>query len=593
MSRDDARQVAFNVGAPPGERFDANAELGRIYRPLASALIPPEDLRPVIAAIQDGLAESEMMKARSQVIQFPGNRTIERGPGMKSVYIDDLQIFANGEFFEKPSALGFDALRTMVDQTPILSSVVMTRIRQVSQFTQPSNDGGLGFEVRHIDKRHKMGPEEQQAAQLLTRFFQNCGWEFSPRKRKALKRDNFAGFMAKSIRDSLSMDASPIETEMKRNRALGIDGFYAVDGATIRLCTEHGYDGDDSIFALQVIQGRLATAYTLDNLIYEVRNPRADVRLAGYGLGEPELLVRVVTGFLNAMTYNMRGLDENAIPKGLLHLSGEYSQEDLGAFKRYWNAMVKGINNAWTLPVMVSSSQESKASFERFGIEFDEMYFSKWMLFLTSLICAIYGMDPAEINFDSFSAQASSLSGSDTAERLANSKDKGLLPLMAFYEATLTDFIVTEFDQNFCFRWVGLKEEDQDQLFEKQKLVMRTDELRAEMGLSPDPLYGDAPLNPALVGAWMAKQQQAMQPQQPQGDFGQPPADDARKGAQGDQGQNGDAGGAADASHAAADGGSPGEQRAQSASGTPGGEEFGSGAQGEFGKALQIYNVEV
>ena len=27
---------------------------------------------------------------------------------------------------------------------------------------------------------------------------------------------------------------------------------YAVDGSTIRLCTEDGYEGDDEIFALQV-----------------------------------------------------------------------------------------------------------------------------------------------------------------------------------------------------------------------------------------------------------------------------------------------------------------------------------------------------
>src|SRR5690606_737434 len=100
------------------------------------------------------------------------------------------------------------------------------------------------------------------------------------------------------------MDAAPIETEFKRDRNLGIDGLYAVDGATIRLCTEEGYNGNDEIFALQVVQGQVRSAYTHDDLIYEPRNPRSDVLVAGYGMGEVELLVRVVTGFLNAMTLN-------------------------------------------------------------------------------------------------------------------------------------------------------------------------------------------------------------------------------------------------------------------------------------------------
>jgi hypothetical protein len=217
--------------------------------------------------------------------------------------------------------------------------------------------------------------------------------------------------MAKFVRDSLTMDSAPIETEMRRDPRLGIDGFYAVDGGTIRLCTEQGYEGDDSIFAVQVVQGRISAAYNYDQLIYEPRNPRPRwcPRLWH---PRPELLIRVVTGFLNAMTLNIKGFDSNAIPKGMLHLTGDYDENDINAFKRYWNSQVKGINNAWTLPVMVSKDQESKASFEKFGEGFNEMYFSKWMTFLTSMICAIYGMSPAEINFDSFTGgSTSALSG--------------------------------------------------------------------------------------------------------------------------------------------------------------------------------------
>lgn len=569
---DRPEHVAFNQAAPPGERFDANAELNQRYKPLASQLLPDSSVQQVIDYITDGLDDAESMEKASNILTFPGTRLQEakRGRGMKSVIVDDLQVFTHGEYYERPTFLGFDALRTMVDQTPILSAVIMTRVRQVSRFCQLSEDGGPGFEIRHVDRKHELTATEQESTELLGRFMANCGWEWNPRKREAMHRDTFMRFMAKQVRDTLTLDSMPIETEQKRNRSLGMDGFYPVDGATIRMCTENGYRGDDSIFALQVVEGRVVTAYTRDNLIYVPRNPRTDVKVGGYGLSETELLIRIVTGWLNALNTNSRGFDENSIPFGLLHLSGDYGPEDIAAFRRYWNAMVKGVNNRWTLPVLVSKDQESKANFERFGIEFNEMMFAKWMVFLQSIVCALYGMDPSEINSESFGADKSGLSGSDTAERLATAKDKGFRPLMSYHEGTLSDFIVGEFANKYVLRFVGVEDDDAKAAEERKKLVLTVNEMRAEDGYEvwPGDKLGDAPVNPSLMGPWM----QFSQPQQ-QMDFGQP--EDQQGGEQG---------------------GPPGQQGGQPGGGGQGHDDdegdFGGGSQGgQFGKSMQIVKI--
>ncbi len=591
---DQARSVLSDPRAPASERFDAESELQKAHKPLASALIPRSDLMPIINMIRDDLDDQYVLaKAKGAAQQLGGNEHTMRKPGergMKSVYLDKLQLTISGEYYEKPSQLSFDGLRQMVEQTPVLKAVVMTRVRQIGRFAQISEDGGPGFEIRHVSRKHKMTPEEHKSAELLGAFMANCGWEFNPRRRKAMGRASFSQFLAKSATDSLTMDAAPIEVEMKRNRALGIDGFYAVDGSTVRLCTEEGYQGDDSVTALQVVQGRITTAYTNDSLIYEVRNPRTDVRLAGYGQGEPELLVRVVTGFLNAMAYNNAGFDQNSIPKGLLQLTGDYSETDLAAFKRYWAQTVKGVNNAWNLPVMVSSEPNSKATFEKFGVEFSDVMFAKWMTLLVSIICAIYGMSPDEINFESFSAGTkSALAGNDTEEKLTNSRDSGLHPFMAYYEAMLTDFIVAEFDPKFCFRWVGVKQEDEARQWEAKKLVLTVDEVRAEQGYGPHPdaKVGALPVNPSLVGPAM----QLNQPPQPGGDFGGGPGEEKPDFGNPDEGGDG----GDDASGAPADDGSgtpppPGQPGGDDAGG--GGGDFGSGAAGgDFGKALQIYSL--
>lgn len=501
---DHARKTAFDPTAPTDERVDALGQVQREFMPTASDLLPPAELRDVIAHIEQGHAEQSVFH-KALVIPFPSDRTRRREPGMQSVSLDERQIGMQNEWWERPSALNFDSLRAMVDQTPVLSGVVFTRVRQVQRFcgVAESDTEVPGFEIRHIDRKHILTESEQSQINDLQRFIQHCGWEFKPRLRKKLKRDSFAQFMGKICRDSLAMDSVGIETEWKNSRK-GLDGFYALDGATMRLCAD-GFRGNPDIFAVQVVQGTARTQYTVDDLIYEPRNPRTNVASCGYGYSETELLIKIVTGFLNALTYNSRGFDANSIPKGVLHFSGNYSDSDIAEMRRYWNSMVRGVNNAWVMPIMVSKDQQSRAAFEKFGIDFSEMAFSKWMTFLVSIICAIYGMSPAEINFDAFSGgNTSPLSGSDTAEKLAASKDSGLRPLLAYFQSLLTDYVICEFNPDFAFRWTGLDPDDQDKRHELKKMVTTVNEIRAELNYEAlDSELGDAPLNPSLVGPWM------------------------------------------------------------------------------------------
>jgi hypothetical protein len=306
--------TAFNPDAPPTERTDALSQLMQDFRPADSAV------REAIDFITEDLAQGSLLKAQQPYIVLPGQR---RGAGPRSLEINDMQVLVNGEYIERPGTLSFSAMRAMVDQTPILSAVVLTRIRQVMRFCRTQESGiGPGFAIRHRDREHQLTKDERESVQLMQRFFDNCGWEFNPRKRRLMRRDSFSQFMAKLTRDTLVLDAAAIETEFKLDSSRGIDGLYAIDGSTIRLCTEEGYDGDDRVIGLQVVDGMIRTAYTIEDLIYEPRNPRTDILAAGYGMGEVELLVKVVTGYLNALTYNTKYFDSNAIPKGVLHMSG-------------------------------------------------------------------------------------------------------------------------------------------------------------------------------------------------------------------------------------------------------------------------------
>lgn len=524
---DKPLEVAHHPDAPKDERVDALRESQHNAMPSTV-----RDMLPFIEQMQrfqeDQMFEKSLRK--ENVIPFPARSRAarEKDPGMQSVFLDEQGVLRNNGYFERPGNFGFDMMRTMVDEVPILSSVILTRQRQIKRFCRIQENGqGPGFAIRAKDPSAKLGAREKQSMQMLESFFTNCGWESNPRQRMKMKRDNFSGFMAKLTRDTLTLDSAPIELEWKRNRQMGLDGLYAVDGATVRLCNEEGYSDDDEIFALQVVQGNVRTAYTVDDLIYVPRNPRTNVLVGGYGMSEVELLVKTVTGFLNAMTYNLRYFDQNSIPKGMMHLSGDYTQDDINAFKRYWNSMVKGINNSWTMPVMISKNQESKANFEKFGVDVDEIMFARWMTFLTSIICAIYGMAPDEINFESFTAGNSSLSGSDTEEKLINSKDKGLRPLLAHFEDLFSDYVVQEFSQDYVFRWTGLDEKDPKVEWDEQTTLLTVNEGRKARGWDEiKEEWGNAPLNANLMGAWMAEQQPADDAPTPEAQPGKDDLDD-------------------------------------------------------------------
>lgn len=575
---DDLYSTALSGEAPKDERVEALGQLQRMHTPAVGDLIKASNIKPLIDIIESALEDERMEKSltASNLIPFPSDRAKKKERGMQSVFLDDFQININGDFYEKPGVFTFDSMRDMAEQTPILNAVIMTRIRQVEQFCKISTQDKPGYSIRLKDDDAHPGKDESASIAALEKFFLHCGWEPNPRRRQRMHRDNFAGIMAKLVRDSLTLDSMPIETEYKRNRSLGIDGIYAVDGATIRLCSEEGYQGDDEVFALQIVQGRIRSAYTYEDLIYVPRNPRSDVLVGGYGLGETELLIRVVTGFLNAFSYNTRYFDSNAIPKGMLHLNGDYSEEDIRSFKRYWNSMVKGISNAWTLPVMISKNQESKAGFEKFGVEENEMMFSKWMTFLVSIICAIYAIAPDEINFESFTSGHSSLSGNDTEEKLANSKDKGLKPFLTYFSNIFTDYIVSEFGDKYCFHWNGLDDDDQKQSFEEVKLVSTVNELRASRGDEEisEP-WGDAPLNPTLIPIWQQAQQQ---------DFGEP--GDVQEGdaapADGDNDGFG---------KPPAEDGPPGEPEGAAAAGTPPPPAAGGGSPQPSGELVKSFGM--
>ena len=298
-----------------------------------------------------------------------------------------------------------------------------------------------------------------------------------------------------------------------------LSGIYNVPYDTVRLCTEEGYQGDDETYAVQVIQGIPRVAYSLEDLSYPIRHPRPQLEACGYGYSEAEMVVRLMTAYLNTMTLNMAGMDRNSLPRGLGVIYGDYDPRQEQTMRNDWKAMMRGASNRFGAPLLFAKNKDAGFNWTPLD-EFEEMFFARWITLLFAIACAIYGIDPNEINFDSFAVSRSTLSGKDTEEKLTSSRDKGLRPLVHFIEQTYNEDFIRRLTPKYRLEFVGLDPEDEEKKHERIKLSSTVDEMRQQDGKDPmeDENLGNAPTNPALMQVYMVGLQQQMA--QDQMDYG-------------------------------------------------------------------------
>lgn len=506
---------------PPDERTQMVREAAQATQREA-ALLSPADLQWLV----QHFAKADTPPQRADLRRMAKVTLDLEAPATRPVWL------------VRPVGLDFPALRAIVQSDPVLKAIIWTRIAQVQRFLRPSNqEWKPGFRLRFKD-RNKI-PDDADQARLfwLEQFILNCGAEFDPRRRRQLRRDDLWDWAAKHLQDSLSLDAAPIE--LVATPSGRTHGWVHVDGGMVYLVDPStGLEGRDDLPDLEIRynlhlpdpeevtavladEGQVKAWYTHNDLIYRVRRPSSNLDMMGYGQPEPEDLIKIVIGFLNALTLNLRGFTHNSIPRGILALFGDFQQEDIANLKSEWDAQVAGLSNRWRIPLLIGeSAQPSGANWIPIDSGFNEMYFSRWMTFLVAIKCALYGMDPEEVNFEAFTSRNASLSGSDTEERLASSKDKGLWPLLQFLGKTLNEILYTV-DPEVELYWTGL-EQDQQLAKQDESTMLTWGEYRQRRGESvpEDRIMADAPMNPALMGLYQGqlqiKQQAEMQQQQAQ-----------------------------------------------------------------------------
>lgn len=249
---------------------------------------------------------------------------------------------------------------------------------------------------------------------------------------------------------------------------------------------------------VQVIRGKVERAYTPDELKVGIRNMTTDIFNNGYGVSELELLVSLVTGHLNAEFYNQAYFTQGFSAKGILHIKASINRRKLESVRQQWQHMLKGARNSFQTPIFAGVEDVKWIPLTQ---NHNDIGFEGWMRYLTTLICSIYQIDPVElgIHLKQEGGGGGGLNGDNTSEKLSQSKDKGLFPLMKQIETYINENIIKQYDSRFIIRFTGLADETTKQTLERQKEEVKfkktVNEIRTEDGLPPLPGMDDVILD--------------------------------------------------------------------------------------------------
>lgn len=476
--------------------------------------------------------------------------------GFRSYFDDPLAIQYSMGYKDRKYSLTYDVLKQVVQNLSLLSSIINTRVNQISSFAVPFRiSKSLGYVVKHKDPGKLTTKGEREMIKDLERFIYNCGADKPNPHTPHLKRDDFETFLKKIVRDSLTYDQVCAEIVPARNGTPY--EFVAVDASTIRIwqdkneflegdhwqkrkipdlhpasrqnpfSTMQSFDtGELPPAYVQVINGQLRTAYNREQLAFGVRNPRTDIYQNGYGYSEIEQLITIITSHLYAEEYNRRFFMQGSAPKGMIVFKGDaMDTTQLEGFRREWRANVEGTANSWKTPIFQS---EQGVDWIAMATSNRDMEYGQWLEYLIKITTGVFLIDPAELNFDlAGGVQQTPLFESSSEWKLKASRDRGLKPLLRFFAKFINDNIIAKIDDHFTFDFVGL-----DELTEQEKHELRKEQVASYMTLNeirraedlPDVDGGDMILNPTYIQALQVRSQmEAAEQAQAGGQGGQAP----------------------------------------------------------------------
>jgi hypothetical protein len=372
----------------------------------------------------------------------------------------------------------------------LISAIIQCRVDTLVRFSRPEHRRfEMGYRVIKKDGESHYSDAEKQEIAAIEDFLYHCGRkEGTP----ADDRRQFGEFIKVIGRDALTFGHVAVEKVKTRGgglhrfRPLPAESMYLINKALSKdqvssnamknyQLTRPKSDNDPK--ANQVINqvenefikyvqisydNRPLATFGDEDCIFKLFNPQNFADSLGYCYSPLELAIINITNHMNVENYNSNFFTHGYAARGVLHLKGTVTQQQLANFRRTFYNSITGHQNAWRTPIVAGLDE---VQWVPMSANAREMEYLNYNNHLMRILCAQFQIDPVELGLDYLisSNGRAPMQQASNEYKITYSRERGLIPLLMFIEDLINNDIMPAIDKDlslkYKFVFTGMTEE--------------------------------------------------------------------------------------------------------------------------------------
>lgn len=363
----------------------------------------------------------------------------------------------------------------------LISSIIQCRVDTAARFSRPEHRRHeMGFRFHKRDNASDYSPGEREEIAMLEDFIYHCGRrEGVPTEDRLL----FGEFLKLTIRDAVTFGHIAVEKVKTRGgglhrfRARPAESIYLInkqlpksvvqaDAKVQRKLHEPKSDNDPAQNHEVNIQehqfekyvqvsydNRPLATFGDEDLIFKLFNPQNFIDSRGYCYSPLELAIITVRSHLDVENFNANFFTHGYASKGVLHLKGTVTQQQLANFRRSFYNSITGQQNAWRTPIVAGLDEVQWVPISASSREMEYINFNNHLM---RILCTQFQIDPMELGLDYLvsSNGRSNMQQASSEYKVNYSRERGLLPLLTFIEDMINGDILPALDKDLAAKYV-------------------------------------------------------------------------------------------------------------------------------------------
>jgi hypothetical protein len=424
--------------------------------------------------------------------ETPENHDADNQIGRKAViddpYFDHAGTQVNYKF--KMTRISNRTLKEVSLRDWLISTIIQIRVDTLVRFGRPEHrKHEMGFRVVKKDTKAHYSKEELDEIASIEDFLYHCGRkEGTPADDRRL----FTEFLKLVGRDALTFGHVAVEKiktrggGLHRFRPMPSESMYLINKNLSRKQAESSSliaqqlmkpksDNDprsdqkvnevenDYLKYVQVgYDNRPLATFGDEDMIFKLFNPQNFADSQGYCYSPLELAIINITNHLNVENYNANFFTHGYAARGVLHLKGTVTQQQLSNFRRTFYNSISGTQNAWRTPIVAGLDEVQWVPMSASAREMEYINFNNHLM---RILCAQFQIDPVELGLDYLVSATgrAPMQQANNEYKIVYSRERGLLPILMFVEDMVNGEILPALDpqlaEKYRFMFTGYTDE--------------------------------------------------------------------------------------------------------------------------------------